>query len=163
MGAKNPLVVLDDAELQLAVEIAASGSYFQTGQRCTASSRLIVTSGIYGKFLDALTNRIKQLTVDDACKHGTDVGPVVDANQLKKDEDYIRIGKGEGATLVWGASGLIAYARLLPATGTVCRDDASHAYQSRGDLWAGGQTTTRRWPLRTTRRSVCRQGYAPPA
>jgi len=106
MGGKNPLVVLDDADLQLAVEIAASGSYFQTGQRCTASSRLIVTSGIYGKFLDALTDRIKRLTVDDACKHGTDVGPVVDANQLKQDEDYIRIGKGEGATLVWGGERL---------------------------------------------------------
>jgi alpha-ketoglutaric semialdehyde dehydrogenase len=106
MGGKNPLVVLDDADLQLALEIAASGSYFQTGQRCTASSRLIVTSGIYGKFLDALTDRIKRLNVDDACKHGTDIGPVVDASQLKQDEDYIRIGKGEGATLVWGGERL---------------------------------------------------------
>ena len=106
MGGKNPLVVLDDADLKLAVEIAAGGSYFQTGQRCTASSRLVVTAGIYDKFVDALTERIKALIVDDACKQGTDIGPVVDASQLKQDEHYIRIGKEEGATLAWGGQRL---------------------------------------------------------
>src|SRR5262249_47399432 len=99
MGGKNPLVVLDDADLKLAVEVAASGSYLQTGQRCTASSRLVVTAGVHGKFVDALIERIKRLNVDDACKKGADIGPVVDANQLKQDEDYIRIGKEEGAIL----------------------------------------------------------------
>jgi acyl-CoA reductase-like NAD-dependent aldehyde dehydrogenase len=106
MGGKNPLVVLDDADLKLAVEIATNGSYFSTGQRCTASSRLVVTAGIHDRFVDALTERLKGLVVDDACKQGTHIGPVVDASQLKQDEDYIAIGKDEGGTLTWGGERL---------------------------------------------------------
>src|SRR5262249_21989620 len=102
----NPLVVLDDADLKTAVEVAAAGSYFQTGQRCTASSRLVVTAGIYRGFVNALTERIKGLVVDDACKQGTHIGPVVDANQLKQDESYIKVGEDEGATLAWGGDRL---------------------------------------------------------
>jgi len=83
MGGKNPLVVLDDADLKVAVEVAANGGFFQTGQRCTASSRAIVTAGIHDKFVAALTERIKALVVDDALKDGTQVGPVVDQSQLR--------------------------------------------------------------------------------
>ncbi len=106
MGGKNPLVVLDDADLKVAVEIAANGSYFSTGQRCTASSRLVVTAGIHDKFVEALTERLKGLKVDDALKEGTHIGPVVDPSQLKQDEDYIKIAKDEGARLVYGGSRL---------------------------------------------------------
>jgi aldehyde dehydrogenase (NAD+) len=106
MGGKNPLVVLDDADLKIAVEVAANGSYFSTGQRCTASSRLIVTQGIHDKFIAALTDRLKGLVVDDALKDGTHIGPVVDQSQLKQDEDYIKIAKDEGATLAFGGSRL---------------------------------------------------------
>ncbi len=106
MGGKNPLVVLDDADLALAVEVATNGSYFSTGQRCTASSRLVVTAGIHDKFVAALSERLKGLVVDDACKQGTQIGPVVDASQLKQDEDYIGIGKDEGARLMWGGERL---------------------------------------------------------
>ncbi len=106
MGGKNPLVILDDADLKLAVEIATNGSYFSTGQRCTASSRLVVTAGIHDRFVAALTERLKGLVVDDACKEGTHIGPVVDAAQLKQDEDYIAIGKDEGAALAWGGERL---------------------------------------------------------
>ncbi len=106
MGGKNPLVVLDDADLKLAVEVAANGSYFSTGQRCTASSRLVVTAGIHDKFVEALTERLKGLKVDDACKQGTHIGPVVDPSQLKQDEDYIKIGREEGAALHWGGERL---------------------------------------------------------
>jgi alpha-ketoglutaric semialdehyde dehydrogenase len=106
MGGKNPLVVLDDADLKVAVEIAANGSYFQTGQRCTASSRLVVTEGIHDAFIDGLTERLKQLVVDDALKEGTHIGPVVDPSQLKQDEDYLKIGQDEGATLAWGGDRL---------------------------------------------------------
>ncbi|MDN3517546.1 aldehyde dehydrogenase family protein [Aquisalimonas lutea] len=102
MGGKNPLVVLDDADLDTAVECAVNGSFFSTGQRCTASSRLIVTDGIYDTFIDALTRRLDGLTVDDALKEGTDIGPVVDQSQLQKDFEYIQIGQSEGATLHWG-------------------------------------------------------------
>src|SRR5690606_2685767 len=78
MGGKNPLVILDDADLKTAVESAVNGAYFSTGQRCTASSRLIVTEGIHDQFVAALTERIRGLVVDDALKEGTHIGPVVD-------------------------------------------------------------------------------------
>jgi len=106
MGGKNPLVVLDDADLKTAVECAANGAFFSTGQRCTASSRLVVTEGIHDKFVDALVERMKGLNVDDAVKDGTHIGPVVDANQLKQDQDYIEIGRKEGAKLAWGGERL---------------------------------------------------------
>lgn len=102
MGGKNPFVVLDDADLSVAVEAAANSGFFSTGQRCTASSRLIVTEGIHDRFVAALTEKLKTLVVDDALKAGTHIGPVVDASQLKQDTDYIEIGKGEGAKLAFG-------------------------------------------------------------
>ena len=89
MGGKNPLVVLDDADLKTAVESAVNGAFFSTGQRCTASSRLVVTKGIHDKFVSALTERLKGLVVDDALKAGTHMGPVVDKNQLNQDLYYI--------------------------------------------------------------------------
>lgn len=102
MGGKNPMVVLDDADLSVAVEAAANSGFFSTGQRCTASSRLIVTEGIHDRFVAALTERLKTLTVDNAMKPGTHIGPVVDERQLKQDTDYIDIGKAEGARLAFG-------------------------------------------------------------
>ena len=102
MGGKNPLIVLDDADLKIAVECATNGAFFSTGQRCTASSRLVVTQGIHDKFVDALTERMKSLVVDDALKAGTHVGPVVDQSQLDQDLRYIKAGKDEGARLHWG-------------------------------------------------------------
>src|SRR5258706_572354 len=102
MGGKNPLVVLDDADLKNAVECATNGAFFSTGQRCTASSRLIVTRGIHDRFVEALTERMKSLVVDDALRAGTHVGPVVDRSQLDQDLRYIDLGKEEGAKLYWG-------------------------------------------------------------
>jgi len=102
MGGKNPLVVLDDADLKTAVDCAINGAFFSTGQRCTASSRLIVTEGIHDRFVQAITERMRSLVVDDALKTGTHIGPVVDQNQLDQDLSYIRIGQDEGATLAAG-------------------------------------------------------------
>jgi acyl-CoA reductase-like NAD-dependent aldehyde dehydrogenase len=102
MGGKNPMVVLDDADLKVAVEACVNGAYFSTGQRCTASSRLIVTEGIHDKFVTAMTERLKGLVVDDAVKQGTHIGPVVDQNQLDQDLRYLKIGQDEGAKLAWG-------------------------------------------------------------
>ena len=104
MGGKNPLVVLDDADLGVAVECAANGAFFATGQRCTASSRLIVTEGIHDRFVAALTERMKSLVVDDALKAGTHIGPAVDQIQLDQDLRYVEIGKQEGAKLVAGGA-----------------------------------------------------------
>lgn len=106
MGGKNPLVVLDDADLKVAVEAAVNGAYFSTGQRCTASSRFIVTDGIHDRFVDAITERMKGLVVDHALNAGVHVGPVVDQDQLDQDMNYVEIGKGEGAKLHWGGERL---------------------------------------------------------
>ena len=106
MGGKNPFVVLDDADLDIAVNSALNSGFFSTGQRCTASSRLIVTEGIHDKFVAAMAAKMQSLKVDDARKKGTDIGPVVDAKQLEQDLEYIAIGKSEGATLVAGGQAL---------------------------------------------------------
>jgi aldehyde dehydrogenase (NAD+) len=102
MGGKNPMVVLDDADLGVAVEAVANGAFYSTGQRCTASSRIIVTEGIHDKFVQALAQKAKSLVVDDALKAGTQIGPVVDQSQFDQDTSYIKIGQDEGAKLVAG-------------------------------------------------------------
>jgi aldehyde dehydrogenase (NAD+) len=102
MGSKNPLVVLDDADLNTAVSVAVNGAYFSTGQRCTASSRLIVTEGIHDRFVKAVTERLASVKVDNALTPGTEVGPVVDQPQLDTDLEYIGVGQKEGARLAVG-------------------------------------------------------------
>jgi acyl-CoA reductase-like NAD-dependent aldehyde dehydrogenase len=106
MGGKNPLIVLDDADLATAVNAATQGAFFSTGQRCTASSRLIVTVGIHDRFVAAMTEKLKALKVDDALAAGTDIGPVVDPSQLEQDLRYLEIGKGEGAKVAFGGERL---------------------------------------------------------
>jgi alpha-ketoglutaric semialdehyde dehydrogenase len=102
MGGKNPLVVLDDADLDVAVRVALDGSYFGTGQRCTASSRLIVQRGILPRFVTALTAALRSQVVDDARRPGTTIGPVVDQRQLDQDLRYIEQARAQGAQLVFG-------------------------------------------------------------
>ena len=127
MGGKNPLVVLDDADLAVAVNCAVNGAFFSTGQRCTASSRLIVGTNIHDRFVAALSERLGSLKVDDALTPGTDIGPVVDETQLKQNLDYIGIGQREGAKLAYGGEMLkrakqghyLAPALLTEATNTM--------------------------------------------
>lgn len=106
MGGKNPLVILDDADLAVAVDCAIQGAFFQTGQRCTASSRLIVTAGIHDAFVEAMVEAMKVLAVGHALEEGTQIGPVVDESQLKQDLDYLEIGKREGAEVALGGERL---------------------------------------------------------
>lgn len=106
MGGKNPFVVLDDADLGVAVNCAVQSGFFSTGQRCTASSRVIVTEGIHDRFVAAVVERMKTLKIDDARKAGTDIGPVVDPSQLAQNLEYIEIGKREGAKLAAGGEAL---------------------------------------------------------
>ncbi len=102
MGGKNPLVVLDDAELETAVNAAVQGAYFSTGQRCTASSRLIVCDAIHDRFVEALRDRLAALRVDHALEPGTDIGPVVDQRQLDSNLRHIAQARAEGAELCFG-------------------------------------------------------------
>ena len=106
MGGKNPLIVLDDANVDRAVNAAVQGAYFSTGQRCTASSRLVVTKGIHDRFIEALIAKLKALRVGDALGPDTDIGPVVSQEQLDIDLSYLEVGRQEGATLVTGGDRL---------------------------------------------------------
>jgi acyl-CoA reductase-like NAD-dependent aldehyde dehydrogenase len=106
MGGKNPLVILDDAELNAAVNAAVNGAYFSTGQRCTASSRIIVTDGIYDSFIKGMTDRLRTLKVDDALAEGTEMGPVIDETQLEKDLDYVKGARAEGGKIAYGGERL---------------------------------------------------------
>jgi aldehyde dehydrogenase (NAD+) len=108
MGGKNPLLVLDDADLDTAVECAVNGAFYSTGQRCTASSRFIVTEGIHDRFVDVVVKRLNTLVVGDALDEATQVGPVVDQSQLDKNLGYLEHGVGEGARLSFGGEVLKA-------------------------------------------------------
>nr|WP_233167479.1 aldehyde dehydrogenase family protein [Xylophilus sp. ASV27] len=107
MGGKNPQIILDDADLAQAVELSVQSAFYSTGQRCTASSRLIVTQGIYPRFVEAIKARMDGIKVGDALAAGTDVGPVVSQAQLEQDLSYVEIGKAEGAA-VYAGGGRVA-------------------------------------------------------
>ena len=94
MGSKNPLVVMDDADLQTAITCAANGAFGGTGQKCTASSRLIVHENIYKEFVEGLIENIKNLKVGHALDKGTQMGPASNHNQYESNLNYVEIGKG---------------------------------------------------------------------
>ncbi|MBO9513479.1 MAG: aldehyde dehydrogenase family protein [Variovorax sp.] len=106
MGGKNPLVVLADADLDRAVDCAVQGAYFSTGQRCTASSRLIVEAPVHDAFVVRLRHRLAALKVGHALERGTDIGPVVDAAQLEQNLAAVASAREEGAEHLWGGERL---------------------------------------------------------
>ena len=106
MGGKNPLVVLDDADLERAVACAIDGAFYGTGQRCTASSRVIVTEGIHDRFVEALAERARSLKVGDARDPSTQIGPAVNQTQLDQNLSYVEIARKEGGRLVTGGERL---------------------------------------------------------
>ena len=106
MGGKNILIVLEDANLDLAVEGAVWGGFGTAGQRCTAASRVAVHKNIYKQFLDKFTARVKALKVGDGLDTATQMGPVINEKQLQSVMEYVAIGKKEGARLVTGGNRL---------------------------------------------------------
>jgi aldehyde dehydrogenase (NAD+) len=106
MGGKNPLVILHDADLNLAVEGTVQGGLGSTGQRCTAASRAIVEESIANEFVDLLLKRLENFRVGDGMDAGTDMGPSVDESQMNTVLKYIEIGKSEGARLLKGGKRL---------------------------------------------------------
>ena len=102
MGGKNPMVVLDDADIDVAADAALDAAFYLTGQRCTASSRFIVTEGIHDAFVEALRARMRIATVGHALDPETRIGPVVSQDQMGQNLSYIEIGKAEGARLIEG-------------------------------------------------------------
>ena len=127
MGGKNPLVILDDADLDVAVNVALNGAFFSTGQRCTASSRLIVTAGIHDAFVDKLSQAMLALKVGHALEAETQIGPVVDEKQLAQNLAYVAIARDEGAEVVGGerldraTRGFFMQPALLVGTGNAMR------------------------------------------
>src|SRR5207249_3930160 len=102
MGGKNAMIVMDDARLDLAVDGAVWGAFATTGQRCTATSRIIVHKKIHKEFVDRLVERASALKVGDGLDETVDVGPMISEAQLKKVMEYIEIGRDEGADPVAG-------------------------------------------------------------
>jgi alpha-ketoglutaric semialdehyde dehydrogenase len=102
MGGKNAIIVMDDADLELAVEGAVWGGFGTTGQRCTASSRIVVHGAVYDRFLNMLTGAAKKLRLGNGLDGRTDVGPLISRSQMEKVLKYIDIGRGEGARLAAG-------------------------------------------------------------
>jgi aldehyde dehydrogenase (NAD+) len=106
MGGKNPLVVLADANLDVAVECAVQGAYFSTGQRCTASSRLIVEKPVYQEFIARAVKRLQSLKIGNALTAGVDIGPVASQAQLDQNLQYLEIGRKEGGEVLFGGETL---------------------------------------------------------
>ena len=102
MGGKNPLVILEDASLPRAVDVAVQSAFFQTGQRCTAASRIIVVDAIHDAFVEALTARMRLLRVGHALASETKIGPVATEDQFTTDESYLKLAREEGAQVVGG-------------------------------------------------------------
>jgi len=106
MGSKNPMLVMDDADLDLAVTHAAGAAFGGTGQKCTAASRLIVHAAIHDAFVEKLVAAAKALKVGNALEAGTQIGPVVSGRQLQQNLDYVALGRSEGAELLCGGDRL---------------------------------------------------------
>ncbi len=104
LGGKNPVIVMDDADLELALEGVLWGAFGTAGQRCTATSRLILHEKIKDEFIKRLLAKTKALSVGNGILPETDIGPVINKAQLEKIERYVRIGKEEGATLLFGGN-----------------------------------------------------------
>jgi aldehyde dehydrogenase (NAD+) len=106
MGGKNPLVILADADLDRAVSIALDGGFFQTGQRCTASSRVMVEDAIHDRFIEALAEKAKGLRVGPALDPQTQIGPASSQSQLEQNLRYVHVAADEGGRLVTGGEPL---------------------------------------------------------
>jgi aldehyde dehydrogenase (NAD+) len=106
MGGKNAIIVLDDANIDLAVDGALWGAFGTTGQRCTAASRIVVHTKVYDAFVEKLAGRAKKLRVGNGLDANVQMGPSVSQGQLDTVKEYVQIGKGEGARVVAGGNAL---------------------------------------------------------
>jgi aldehyde dehydrogenase (NAD+) len=102
MGGKNPVVIMEDADMDLAVESTAQGAFGSSGQRCTATSRAVVVDEIADEFVDRLAKRARSMRIGNGADPATEMGPSVDESQFKTVLSYIDVGREDGATLVCG-------------------------------------------------------------
>ena len=149
LGGKNPMIVLDDANLDLAIEGGLWGGFGTTGQRCTATSRIIVQKGIYQEFVERYVDRAKRLKVGNGLDETVEMGPAINENQLKTDLSYVDIGKDEGARLKCGGNVLdkgVYQHGYFHGANCFRRRRPQDAHRARGDLWPGGFDYSLRWP-----------------
>src|SRR5260370_31395962 len=106
LGGKNPMIVLDDANLDLAIEGGLWGGFGTTGQRCTATSRIIVQKGVYREFVERYVARAKKLKVGNGLDETVEIGPAVNEKQLQTDLSYVEISQSEGAKMMFGGDRL---------------------------------------------------------
>jgi aldehyde dehydrogenase (NAD+) len=143
MGGKNPLVVLDDADLERAVACAIDGAFYATGQRCTASSRIIVTAGIHDRFVEALAERARALRVGDALDPETQIGPAVSEQQLEQNLSYVKIARDEGGTVLTGGEPLSLATRGHYMAPTVIADTAPDQRINREEVFGPVASTVK--------------------
>jgi alpha-ketoglutaric semialdehyde dehydrogenase len=169
LGGKNPMIVLDDANLDLAIEGGLWGAFGTTGQRCTATSRIIVQKGVYRKFVDEFVARAKKIKVGNGLDEGVEMGPAVNESQLKTDLKYIEIGKTKARRCDRRPSprqGRLP-ARMVPRADGVSPMSiprcASRRKKSLGRWSRSSRATTWRMPSRspTTSSTVCRRRSTP--
>ena len=137
MGGKNVIMVLDDANLDLAVEGALWGGFGTTGQRCTATSRVVVQKGVYRDFVDRFVTRTRALKVGNGLDATVQVGPLINEAQRQTVESYVEVGKNEGAKLLCGGQRLTGgdYDHGWFYAPTIFGDcDPQHAHRPGGDL-----------------------------
>jgi alpha-ketoglutaric semialdehyde dehydrogenase len=106
LGGKNPMIVLDDANLDLAIDGGLWGGFGTTGQRCTATSRIIVQKGVYREFVERYVERAKKLKIGNGLDETVEMGPAINEKQLQTDLSYVEIGKNEGAKMLCGGNRL---------------------------------------------------------
>lgn len=135
MGSKNALVVLDDADVDVAVNCAINGAYFGTGQKCTASSRLIVQAGIHDQFVERMIAATKALVVGNALDSDTQIGPVVDEQQLNKNLEYLDLAVKEGATVAVGGARLSLASEGFYMQPALCVDSANSMRINREEIF----------------------------
>ena len=141
MGGKNIIIVMDDANLDLAVDGAVWGGFGTSGQRCTAASRVAVHKKVYGEFVEKFVARVKALKVGDGLDPSTDMGPCINEQQLKTVMKYVQIGKDETAKLATGGHRLEsgAWGRGWfhePTVFSGLRPEDAH--RAGRNFWAGG-------------------------
>lgn len=143
MGGKNPLVVLDDADLDRAVACAIDGAFYGTGQRCTASSRVIVTEGIHDRFVEAMAEHARALRVGDALDPQTQVGPAVSETQLQQNMRYVELARAEGGRVAAGGELLELATRGYYMAPTVIADTDPDMTINREEVFGPVASTVR--------------------
>ena len=136
MGSKNALAVMDDANMDTAVACALNGAFGGTGQKCTASSRLIVHSSVHDEFVERLVAGANAMVVDHALKEGTQMGPVVSEDQLKQNLEYVELAKSEGGTLVCGGEQLERETQGYYMAPTIFTDTSNDMRVNREEIFA---------------------------